>query len=67
MTMQAYCKNRFIHRRFNRRKEEAICPLCGAKLTVWNDEDHLQIEAEHGMKCRIKNPRPSPAEELRYG
>lgn len=65
--MSETCDNRFIHRRFSRRKEEIQCPLCGKKLTVWSDEDHLKIEAAHAVSCGVRNQRSTPAEEGLFG
>ena len=57
MTLQLLCANRFIHRRFHRRKEELQCPECGKKLICWNDEDHQAIEYGHRLSCVAIHPR----------
>jgi len=57
MTMQTRCSNGFIHRRFNRKKVEVQCHLCGKKLVVFQDENHLDIENEATKKSRPKISR----------
>ena len=64
MTMQTMCTNGWIHRRQHRKHLQLQCPACGKKIDITPDEQHEDIEAQHGRECRIRNSRSTPAEEM---
>lgn len=62
MQSSSRCLNGWTHNRLDRKREQLVCPGCGATFLL-SDQDHNEAERIHKARCVAIHPR-EPLVEL---